>query len=112
MKERVNQFINLVEEGKVLEICNTFYAKNVLMLNDGVIFAQNKNEAYLKYQILETIIKDFDIELRSKKIVGNVSELIFNYKLSNMNNVRYEFIGKHLQTWEYLQITKEEYISM
>lgn len=112
MKDRINEFIKLVQNGKVLEICNIFYAENVLMLNNGIIFAQNKNEAYLKYEVLENTIKDFDIELCSKKIVGNVSELIFNYKLTNINNVTYEFVGKHLQTWENSKITREEYISL
>ncbi|PHR73063.1 MAG: hypothetical protein COA66_04500 [Arcobacter sp.] len=112
MKDSVNQLINLVEDGKVLEICNIFYDENVLMLNNGIIFAQNRNEAYLRYIVLETTIKKFDIELRSKKIVGNVSELIFNYKLTNINDLTHEFVGKHLQTWENLKIIREEYISM
>ena len=112
MKDSVNQLINLVEEGKVIEICNIFYDENVLMLNNGIIFAQNKKEAYLRYKVLEVTIKDFDIELCSKKIVGNVSELIFNYKLTNINDVKYEFVGKHLQTWEDLKIIREEYISL
>ncbi len=112
MEDRINEFIKLVQDGKVLEICNLFYAENVLMLNNGIIFAKNKNEAYVKYEVFESTIKDFDIELCSKKIVGNVSELIFNYKLTNINNVTYEFIGKHLQTWEELKITREEYISL
>ena len=45
MKDSVNQLINLIEEGKVIEMCNIFYDENVLMLNNGIIFAQNKKEA-------------------------------------------------------------------
>lgn len=108
----VEGFILLNKAGCVLELCKKYYAKNVLMFNNGNIFATSREEAYDKQKVFVQSVAEHEVNLVSKKILYNVSELIFNYKLITYDTQIIVFTGKHTQHWHNNKITKEEYESI
>ncbi|SFC94663.1 hypothetical protein [Pseudoalteromonas denitrificans] len=112
MQDLVTEYINMNQAGLVLELCEKFYDENVLMLNNGCVFAQSMRESYNKQQGFVKLVKEFDVKLISKLIKGNIVELIFSYKMINFDAKITEFKGKHIQTWQNNKIIKEEYISV
>jgi len=108
----VDDFIVMNQAGLVLELCEKHYDKNVIMLNNGQVFAQSMRESYDKQKGFVESIKEFNVELVSKKIDGNVSELVFHYKMINADLTVNEFTGKHIQRWVNNKIVKEEYLSI
>ncbi|MDX2369361.1 MAG: hypothetical protein QNK36_13340 [Colwellia sp.] len=112
MDNLVDDFINMNRAGLVLELCKKYYDENVTMLNNGQVFANSMRESYEKQKGFVESVKEFNVELVSKKIDGNVSELIFNYKMTNSDSAVNEFTGKHIQTWKNGKIIKEEYVSI
>lgn len=69
-------------------------------------------ESYDKQKGFVETVKEFNVKLVSKKITGNVSELIFHYKMISSDLSVNEFTGKHIQTWDKSKIIKEEYLSV
>ena len=112
MRELVDEFIEMNQAGLVLELCEKLYDKNVVMLNNGTIFANSMLEAYNKQKSFVGSIKDFDVTLVSDVIDGNVSELIFHYKMTGADSTLIDFTGKHVQTWRNGKIVREEYFSV
>jgi hypothetical protein len=108
----IADFIIMNQAGLVLELCEKHYDKNVLMLNNGQVFARSMRESYEKQAGFVGSVTKFNIELISKKIDGDISELIFHYKMTNANGTVNEFTGKHIQTWKNAKIVKEEYLSI
>jgi len=100
------------QAGMVLELCEKYYDENVIMLNNGQIFAESMRESYDKQKGFVKSVKDFNVELVSKTITDNVSELIFYYKMTGSDSSVNEFTGKHTQTWVNGKIVKEEYVSI
>ena len=82
------------------------------MLNNGKVFAKSMRESYDKQKGFVESVKAFNVKLLSKKIDGNVSELIFHYKMICADSTLNEFTGKHIQTWVNDKIVKEAYVSM
>jgi len=82
------------------------------MLNNGKVFATSMRESYDKQQGFVDSVKEFNVELVSKIITGNISELIFHYKMRGADLAVNEFTGKHIQTWKNDKIIKEEYVSI
>ncbi|OMH27163.1 hypothetical protein BGP75_22620 [Motiliproteus sp. MSK22-1] len=97
------------KKGLVLELCEKYYAENVLMLSNGEVFAQSMREAYDKQKGYVDSVQSFDVSLVSKKLENNVSELVFHYKMTTKEGKSMEYTGKHVQTWENEKIIKEEY---
>ena len=112
MQELVDDFIAMNQSGLVLELCEKYYDGNVLMLNNGSIFAESMKEAYDKQKGFVESIKEFNVKLVSKKIEQDVSELIFHYKMTTADFKVIEFTGKHVQKWKNRKIIKEEYESI
>jgi len=112
MHSLVDDFIVMNKAGLVLELCEKYYDSNVMMLNNGQVFAKSMRESYEKQKGFVESVKEFDVKLVSKKIVGNVSELIFHYKMTGSDSSVNEFTGKHIQTWKNDKIIKEEYVSV
>jgi len=112
MNKLVNDFIVMNQAGLVLELCEKYYDENVIMLNNGQVFASSMRESYDKQKGFVESVVEFTVELVSKRIDGNVSELIFNYKMTGSDSRVNEFTGKHIQTWKNDKIIKEEYVSI
>jgi len=108
----IDDFITMNQAGLVLELCEKYYHENVIMLNNGQVFAESMRESYDKQKGFVESVKEFDVKLLSKSIDGNICELIFHYKMLGANSKVSEFTGKHIQTWENGKIVKEEYLSI
>ncbi|EPJ46059.1 MAG: hypothetical protein OFPI_35650 [Osedax symbiont Rs2] len=111
MQTIIDDYITMNIEGRVLELCQKYYAENVVMLNNGKIFAQSMQEAYDKQKKYVDAVAKFEVTLLSCDIQENVSELAFHYKMSGTGAVN-EFSGKHIQTWQDNKIIREEYFSV
>ena len=99
------------QDGLVLELCEKYYDENVLMLNNGSVFARSMKESYDKQKGFVESVEEFDVKLTSSLIKDNVAELTFHYKMTGANSQLNEFVGKHIQTWKNGKIIKEEYES-
>ena len=111
MQELVDNFIEMNQSGRVLEICEKYYDGNILMLNNGAIFAESAKEAYDKQKGFVQSIKEFNVKLISKKIENDTSEITFHYKMITADSKVMEFTGKHIQKWKNQKIIKEEFES-
>lgn len=112
MHNLVDDFIKMNRAGLVLELCEKYYDENVTMLNNGQVFANSMRESYEKQKGFIESVKEFNVELVSKKIDGDISELIFKYKMIGSDATVNKFTGKHIQTWKNGKIIKEEYVSI
>ncbi|MEH6403770.1 MAG: hypothetical protein V7750_10390 [Sneathiella sp.] len=112
MLKQIDEFIRMNQAGLVLELCERFYAENVIMMNNGSVFASSMKEAYEKQAGFIGKVKEFDVKLISKVIEANMSELTFHYKMTSENLTITEFTGKHIQTWHNQKIIREEYQSI
>jgi len=112
MLEEVNDFVEMNTSGMVLELCEKYYADDVLMLNNGSVFAKTMRESYDKQKGFVASVKEFDVKLLSSEISNNIAELIFRYKMTDSDSAINEFTGKHVQTWENGKIVREEYFSI
>jgi len=111
MNDLIDDYIAMNQAGLVLELCEKYYDENVIMLNNGQVFAESMRESYNKQKGFVESVKEFNVELVSKIITDNVSELTFHYKMTGYDSSVNEFTGKHIQTWESDKIIKEEYVS-
>ncbi len=112
LNDLVDQLVELNETGQVLTLCKTFFAADILMLSDGVVFARSMQEAHDKQKTFVETVKKFEVTLMDKCCSGNISELTFRYKMTAADGAVAEFTGKHIQTWEGDKIIKEEYLSI
>lgn len=112
MQELVDDLISMNMSGLVLELCEKYYDENVLMLNNGDIFAESMKESYEKQEGFIGSVREFDIKLLSSNIDGNISDLTFHYKMTGSDSKVNEFTGRHIQTWLNGKIVKEEYLSV
>ena len=112
MQKLVDDFIQMNKAGQVLELCEKYYHDDVTMLSNGDLFAQSKQEAYKRQKGFVESIAKFDIQLISKEVKGNTSELVFLYKMIGFDETLNEFSGKHIQTWKNNKIVHEEYLSV
>ena len=112
MQNLIDDYVAMNQAGLVLELCEKYYDEKVLMLNNGTVFAESMRESYDKQKGFLSTVKTFDVMLVSSTINGNVSELIFGYKMIGVDNSVTEFTGKHIQTWENDKIVREEYLSI
>lgn len=112
MHKLIDDFIAMNKAGLVLELCEKYYDENVIMLNNGQIFAESMRESYDKQKGFVKSVKAFTVELVSKNINGHIVELTFNYKMTGSDSTVNEFTGKHIQTWNNDKIIKEEYVSI
>jgi len=100
------------QAGLVLELCEKYYHENVVMLNNGTVFAESMRESYDKQKGFVESVSEFDVKLVSKDVTGNAVELIFDYKMTGADSKAIEFTGKHVQTWREKKIVREEYFSI
>lgn len=112
MNDLVDDFIKMNEDGLVLALCEKYYDKNVVMLSNGVVFAESMRESYDKQKGFVNSIVDFDVALLEKNISGNISELIFHYRMTGVDKKVANYKGKHVQTWKGKKIIREEYYSI
>jgi len=112
MQDLVDDFIKMNQAGQVLALCEKYYHDKVIMLNNGDLFAQSMSEAYDIQKGFAESIASVDIKLISQKLTGNVSELVFHYKMMGLDETLNEFTGKHIQTWQGNKIIREEYVSV
>jgi len=112
MQQAVDDFVVMNTSGMVLELCEKYYAEDVLMLNNGAVFAESMRESYDKQKGFVASVKEFDVELLSSDINNNVVELTFSYKMTDFDAKTNVFTGKHIQTWENGKIVREEYLSI
>jgi len=97
------------QAGLILDLCEKFYDENVIMLNNGAIFARSMKEAYEKQKGFISKVKKFEVKLITKEIKGNKSELTFDYSMTGEDLAITRFTGKHVQTWNGQKIIREEY---
>ena len=109
MKALVDDYIAMNQQGLVLELCEKHYDENVVMFNNGAIFARSMKEAYDKQKGFIQSVEKFDVKLVSALIKGDIAELTFSYKMTGPNAQVNEFVGKHIQTWKNHKIIKQEY---
>ena len=57
----VDGFVNLNCSGKILELCETYYADDLAMLNDGEVFASSMRGAYEKQKGYVDGVAGFDL---------------------------------------------------
>jgi hypothetical protein len=112
MHELVDDFVKMNQAGLVLELCEKYYHENVVMLNNGAVFAESMRESYDKQKGFVESVCEFDVKLVSRKITGNIVELSFDYKMTGADSKLTEFTGKHVQTWRNQKIVREEYFSI
>jgi hypothetical protein len=112
MEDLVDNFIEMNTAGLVLELCEKHYDENVVMLNNGDIFAESMREAYNKQERFVSLIVEFEVTFISKKIEGVIAELVFHYKMTDADKRVMDFTGKHVQTWDNNKIVREEYLSI
>lgn len=112
MHELVDDFIEMNQAGLVLDLCEKHYDKDVVMLNNGAVFAESMREAYDKQKGFVGSIVEFDVKLISRVVDGAVSELTFHYKMIGSDSSVMDFTGKHIQTWKNNKIVREEYFSI
>ena len=112
MQELIDDYIAMNQEGLVLELCERYYDDNVLMLNNGNVFAESMRESYEKQKGFVASVREFDVTLISQVVDGNYAELTFDYKMIGESSKVTTFVGKHIQTWKNGKIIKEEYISI
>jgi hypothetical protein len=112
MNDLVEDFIRMNQAGLVLALCEKYYADDVLMLNDGAVFAESMRESYEKQKGFIESITEFEVNLISKEVRDDLAELIFHYKMTGENAQVTEFTGKHVQTWKDGEIVREEYFSI
>jgi hypothetical protein len=111
VRELINDFVKMNQAGFVLELCEKYYDENVVMLNNGTIFAESMRESYDKQKGFVASVSEFDVILVSSLITDNTVELIFDYKITGADSKVTEFTGKHVQTWKNEKIIREEYFS-
>jgi hypothetical protein len=109
--ELINDFVKMNQAGLVLELCEKYYDENVVMLNNGTIFAESMRESYDKQKGFVASVSAFDVILVSSLMTDNTVELTFDYKMKGADSKITEFTGKHVQTWENGKIIREEYFS-
>jgi hypothetical protein len=63
----VDDFVVMNQAGKVLELCQKYYDENVIMLNNGQVFAKSMRESYDKQKAFVESVEEFNVELVSKK---------------------------------------------
>ena len=68
MQELVDDFIAMNIGGRVLELCEKYYHEQVLMLNNGSLFAESMKESYEKQEGFVAAVQKFDIKLLSSHI--------------------------------------------
>jgi len=112
MQNLVEDFIKMNIAGQVLALCEKYYHDDVTMLSNGSMFAQSMREAYDQQKGFVASIQSSDIQLISQKLTGNMSELVFLYKMIGVDETLNEFTGKHIQTWQGKKIIHEEYLSI
>jgi len=112
MQQAVDDFVAMNTNGMVLELCEKYYAEDVLMLNNGAVFAQSMRESYDKQKGFVASVKEFDVKLLTSEIKNNIAELTFHYKMTGFDAKKNEFTGKHIQTWDNGKIVREEYLSI
>ena len=112
MQHLLDDFIEMNTKGMVLELCEKYYDENVLMLNNGTVFAESMRESYNKQKGFVGSIAKFDVKLLSSTIKDNIAELTFLYKMTSQDSSINEFTGKHIQTWSNGKIIREEYLSV
>ena len=105
MHELIEEFIAMNSAGLDLELCEKYYDENVLMLNNGAIFAESKKESYDKQKGFVASVREFNVTLLSSNIKDNISELTFKYKIIGADfkktNLQ-ESISKHgkMERWK------------
>jgi hypothetical protein len=112
MHELIDDFIKMNQAGLVLELCEKFYDENVVMLNNGTVFAESMRESYNKQKGFVESVVEFDVKLVSQLFTDNVVELVFDYKMKGVDSKVNEYRGKHAQTWINQKIVREEYFSI
>ena len=105
----IDDFIHLNETGLILEICQKYYADNILMLSNGEPFAESKTEAYSKQKIFLETITSFEVRLTSQTHNADSIELIFSYAFTDTNSQAICFTGKHTQRWDDGKIFREDF---
>jgi hypothetical protein len=112
MHDLIEDFIEMNQQGLVLELCEKYYDDNVLMLSNGATFAGSMREAYDKQKGYVKSVSEFNVKLISKIVNKNIVELTFHYKMKIADSQINEYSGKHIQTWENNKIVREEYFSI
>ena len=111
MHNLLDDYIEMNQAGLVLELCEKYYDDDVLMLNNGVVFAESMHESYEKQKGFVESVSEFDVKLVSKVLTDNIAELTFHYKMTGADSKVTEFTGTHIQTWKNNKIIREEYLS-
>lgn len=112
MQHLIDDFIKMNQAGQVLALCKKYYHDDVIMLSNGDLFAQSMSEAYDIQKGFVASVESFDIQLVSQQLNGNISELVFLYKMIGVDETLNEFTGKHIQTWQGDKIIHEEYLTV
>jgi hypothetical protein len=112
MQQEVDDFVAMNTSGMVLELCEKYYDNDVLMLNNGAVFAKSMRESYDKQKGFVSSVKKFEVKLLSSEITKNIAELTFRYKMTGPDSTINEFTRKHIQTWKNGKIVHEEYLSI
>lgn len=109
LDELVDGHIELTQAGRFTEICERYYDPHVKVFYDGAVLAESMREAYDKQKGYMESLAEFDVKFVSKKIEGNVTELVFHYKMTFANSRIREFMGKHVLCWHEHRIVKEDF---
>ncbi len=109
MDKLIDDFIEMNLGGKILELCEEYYAEDLHMTSNGDLFASSKSEAYDKQKPFVENIREFDVSLKYKEIADNMATLVFSYKMTTKELKQICFTGKHIQTWKEGRIIREAF---
>jgi hypothetical protein len=105
----IDGFIQLNMEGKILQLCEQYYAADIIMTSDGKPFASSRAEAAAKQKPYVDSIAAFVITLISKNIEDDKAEITFHYDITTVDNQNFVFTGKHIQQWADGKVVREDY---
>ena len=73
MQHLIDDFVKMNINGMVLELCEKYYDENVLMLNNGAVFAESMRESYNKQKGFVDSVAKFEVKLLSSTITDNIA---------------------------------------
>ncbi len=111
----IQTFILLNTAGDVRQLMEELYDDRVLVISNGVVFAENRQQAYAKQKPYIDRTKKASISLLSQSAVKSDDrgiesvELVFAYQFENMDGSENAFTGRHVLDWQHGKIVKEQF---
>lgn len=112
-ENRVEQEINLLNNGKPLEAFNECYSDNVLMYDNDSLFAQNKTEGFSKQEPFISAALEIHGKITDLIVDAINQTVVFRNRTSFIaqDNNRVQIDGLCRQVWKDGWVVEERYYS-